>query len=293
MKEIITIETLPEEIYVELEKDFHNKLWENVSSITVKKLSKELSIPLRNLYKYKETKSGYPLKHLKRFLAYTDLMPNNITIKPQRDAKRLQANLPIKCSIEFAGFLGHLLGDGGIDKQFQVHYTSNREDFLDRFDYLLHKVFGKVEKKTYDYGTRKTYYYPKIIGQLLKSIDIPVGNKVDSNASIPIKILNMFDPKMKIEFIKAFYECDGESKQIRIIQGGKVADTPKILIQIKNMLCEFGFKSVIIEPSTTYHTQRGEHRRWVLKIKNRTEKIKFVKIINPSKLSWLIIGSRV
>ncbi len=284
MKELITIENVPEELYVELDNETNKKLWNSVLPRTVIEISKELSIPIRNLYKYKERSSGYPLGELKKITNLAKMNLVKIVLKTQRDSKRLEIKLPVKCSIEFSEFLGHLLGDGGIDQQLQVHYTTNDKRFLDRFDLLISKIFGKVDKKIYDYGTRKTYYYPKILGIILKSLGFPEGNKVDSNIEIPDDVLVGFNNQMKIAFIRAFYECDGDSKQIRIVQGGKINKKPNILIQIQKMLNELGFKSIVVEPSSVYVTAKGKRRRWVLKIKDKDEKNKFKQIIIPTKL---------
>ncbi len=285
MKDLITIDTIPEELYIELDDKAQEELWNKLSSKTVVEISKEFRIPVRNLYKYKEGNSGYPAKYLKHILRKVGINPTSIFLKTRRDSKKLKMNIPVKCSKHLAEFLGHLLGDGGIDNKSQVHYTTNDERFLKRFDFLISEIFGEVDKKIYDYTARKTYYYPKVIGVILKNIGFAKGSKVKSNVGVPQEIFNLFDKKMKIEFIRAFYECDGESKYIRIIQGGCTDTAPLILTQIKNMLTEFGFQHVIIQPSSVYHTNNGLHRRWVLRIDSRSEKVKFKRIIKPLKLS--------
>ena len=220
---------------------------------------------------------------------------NQATIKTQRNSNIMKIKLPIKITENFSEFLGYLLGDGGIDHQWGVHMASNDTENLDKFDYLISEIFGHVKKQVYKYENRKTYYYPKILGLILtNTFKISKGSKVDTDSHIPEFILDSMTQLMKKKFVTSFYECDGDSKFIRIIQGGKnLKLPPKILTQIKNILIEFNFNHVIIKPSSIYKTSKGERRRWVLNISNSIEKKEFRTLFLCKKLSQLNIGSRV
>lgn len=152
-----------------------------------------------------------------------------------------------------------------------------------------------IEKKIYQYENRTTYYYPKILGILLSEVlKIPKGNKVDSDIKIPKNLFDIFNDQMKIKFVSAFYECDGDSRNLRIIQAGKsLTEPPNLLLQIKEILQDLGFASVMIKPSSIYSTSKTTRRRWVLYVTKREEKNRFISLFSIKKLSQLNIGNRV
>ncbi|MBI2674931.1 MAG: hypothetical protein HYX24_00610 [Candidatus Aenigmarchaeota archaeon] len=292
----IALHEFPSAIYVGLEGELNQKLWDQLLQRgTIKQIAIKLELPVRNIYKYKEGNSGYPLKVLQKLLREANLEIEKATIKTQRDGKQLKVKLPMELREDFAEFLGYLFGDGGINHQWGVHLTMNDKEVLHRFDALIRKVFGEVERKEYDYGSRMTFYYPKILGLLLnQTLRIPKSSKVESDIEIPEDLYESMNQEMKRRFIMAFYECDGDSKQVRIIQAGKKLDEPpRVLRQIEAMLQSFGFATIEIRPSSVYRTSKYERRRWVLNIRNMDEKRKFKELFSFRKLSQLNIGPRV
>lgn len=58
----IALDEFPDTLYVSLEQPDHEKLWNILlQRFTVKQLSQKFKINIRNIYKYKEGKSGYPV----------------------------------------------------------------------------------------------------------------------------------------------------------------------------------------------------------------------------------------
>lgn len=278
MKELITLETIPDGMYLELLNEDNQKLWDGLTKIgTVQKISEIANVSIRNLYKYKEGNSGYPSKVMLEILRLGKMEIENVAIKTQRNSKRIRLKLPVYITEEFAEFLGHLLGDGGIDHQFSVHYTTDDANNARRFDELVSKIFGQTEHKEYNNGKKITLYYPKTIGVLLsKVVGIPNKSKVETNACIPERILPDLTDEMKKEFVKAFYLCDGEKDYVRIAQASKsLTDPPKRLSQIKNFLEDIGYKSVIIKKSATYRIKNGIRKRWILRFSNKEEREEF------------------
>lgn len=293
---MIALNEFPSTIYVGLEDELNQKLWkELLQKGTIKQIATKMNFRVRNIYKYKEGSSGYPLKILLKFLEEAKLEIRTAIIKTQRDSKPMKVRLPLELKEDFAEFLGYLFGDGGIDHQWGVHLTTNNRGALQRFDELIKNVFGEVDRKEYDYGTRITFYYPKILGLLLThTLKIPKSSKVESDIAIPEDIYENMNTEMKRRFIMAFYECDGDSKQVRIVQAGKnLNEPPQILQQVKDILQSFGFTSIAIKPSATYATAKGHRRRWVLNIRDMDEKRKFKALFSSWKLSQLNIGPRV
>lgn len=278
----INLEDIPDALYIELSEICHNALWNKLlKNNTISEIAKYQKISIRNLYKWKEGNSGYPLVELKKLLKIADIRIKEISIKTQRDSKQIKnLKLPIKIDEKFVLFVGHLFGDGGIDKQFQLHYTTNDIDNINEFKRIIKDIFGDIEYNEIDYGSRITLVYPKTLGILVNSIiDTPVGSKVNSNFCLSDKIVSTMTNKMKTNFIRAFYKCDGESDKISIAQGCKYLNKPPaILLQIQKLLNDMKFMSAIIKPSSTYKTSSGVHRRWVLRIIDKKEKRNFEKL---------------
>lgn len=278
----IKLGDLPDALYIELPENYHSMIWDNLlQKNTVVQLAKKQKIPIRNLYKWKEGSSGYPLNQLRKLLNLNNIEIKEISVKTQRDSKLIKnLKLPIKINENFASFLGHLFGDGGIDKQFQLHYTTNNTRNIIEFKNIVKTIFSDIEFNEIYYGNRVTLIYPKTLGMIVSSIiDIHVGSKVDSDAHLPNKIIDKMSDKMKIEFIKNFYKCDGETGKIAIVQGCKyLTKPPTILLQIQELLKSLHFKSVSVKPSSIYKITGRKRRRWVLRVYDKEEKNKFKKL---------------
>jgi hypothetical protein len=233
------------------------------------------------LYKWKEGNSGYPLNQLIKLLKLTQIEIKEISVKTQRDSKSIKnLKIPIKINEEFVSFIGHLFGDGGIDKQFQLHYTTNDIINTDEFKKLVKNIFGKIEFNQINYKNRITLIYPKTLGIIVSSIiNMHTGSKVDSDIHLPKKLIDKMNNRMKIAFIKSFYKCDGETGKIAIAQGCKyLTKPPTILLQIQELLKKLNFKSVKIKPSSIYEITEKKRRKWVLRIFDKEEKNKFKKL---------------
>jgi hypothetical protein len=289
MKELINVKNLPDALYVELSKEEQTKLWQKLQGTSIKMLAEKIKIPARNLYKYKESNSGYPVRVLRKLTELANFKPEIVTLKTQRASEPIKnCKLPIKLDQCFAEFLGYLIGDGGIDFQLGVHFTTDDLEDIKKFKGLMRKIFGLIKFQFKDYKTRYTLYYPKTVGVLLtKTVYLPKGSKVDSDLAIPSKLFQEFDGSLKIKFIKAFYEADGFANEPGIGQAGKdLKNPPTVLLQIKEFLQSLGFNSACIKKSTNYETPKTKklRSRWVLRIKDKEEKKKFLSLIAPRKL---------
>jgi hypothetical protein len=49
MKVIIDFINLPRELYVEIRKEDHEKLWQSVSSMSIKEVAEKIGVNVRNL----------------------------------------------------------------------------------------------------------------------------------------------------------------------------------------------------------------------------------------------------
>lgn len=274
---------MSDNIYAMAEGDFHTQLWKRLlKKGTVKQIASRLKLSSRQLYRWKEGEACYPLSALIKLCDLARMKPRIAYIRTQRDSKALyQPKAITKLNKEFSEFLGHLLHDGGIDKNWRVHYTSDEQPLLDRFRYLVEACFGHTEAKSRPSGAATTLYYPAILGYLLRDIGLPKGSKVESDVSIPRTIKTKLTTKnLIIPYVVVAFRCDGESGRARMALASKDVGRPsKLLRDLKEMLRRLGYKSLRIVPSMIYKTKQGLHRRWVLSLESKQEKQSLLKMI--------------
>ena len=265
------------------EDDFHTKLWKRLlKKGTVKQTASRLKLSSRQLYRWKEGEACYPLSALIKLSNLARPKPRFEYIRTQRDSEALyQPKIETKLNKEFTEFLGHLLHDGGIDKDWRVHYTSDEQSLLNRFQHLVETCFGRTKVKSRPSGAATTIYYPAILGFLLRNLGLPKGSKVESDTSIPKPIkAKLTTRKLIVPYVVAAFRCDGESGRARIALASKDVEKPsRLLRDLEEMLRRLGYKSLRIVPSMIYKTKQGLHRRWVLSLEDKQEKQSLLKLI--------------
>jgi len=274
---------MSDNIYAMAEDDFHTKLWERLlKKGTVKQIAERLKLSSRQLYRWKEGEACYPLTALIKLSNLGHMKPRIECIRTQRDSQVLyNPKIETKLNKEFTEFLGHLLHDGGIDKDWRVHYTSDEQPLLDRFRQLVEICFGRTEVKSRPSGAATTLYYPAILGFLLRNLGLPKGSKIQSNVTIPKMIkAKLTTRSLIVPYVVAAFRCDGESGRARIALASKDVERPsKLLRDLEEMLRRLGYKSLRTVPSTIYETKQGLHRRWVLSLEDKQEKQSLLKTI--------------
>lgn len=267
---------MSDNIYAMTEDDFHTKLWKRLlKKGTVKQIANRLRLSSRQLYRWKEGEACYPLSALIQLCELGKMKPRLAYIRTRRDSQALfQPIIEAKLNKEFTEFLGHLLHDGGIDKDWRVHYTSDDHSLLNRFRHLVEICFGRTKVKSRPSGAATTLYYPAILGFLLRNLGLPKGSKVESDVGIPKTIkAKLTTRNLIVPYVVAAFRCDGEGGRARIALASKDVERPsRLLRDLQNMLRRLGYKSLRVVPSTIYETKQGLHRRWVLSLEDKQEK---------------------
>lgn len=287
---------MSDNIYAMAEDDFHTKLWKRLlKKGTVKQIANRLRLSSRQLYRWKEGEACYPLSAFIKLCGLARTKPKLAYIRTKRDSEKLfQPKIKQQLDREFTEFLGHLLHDGGIDKDWRVHYTSDEQPLLNRFRYLVETCFGHSKIDSRASGAATTLYYPAIIGFLLRNLGLPNGSKVESDVSIPKPIKRKLTTRnLIVPYVVAAYRCDGESGRARIALASKDVERPsKLLRDLEDLLRRLGYKSLRTTPSTVYQTVHGLHRRWVLSLEDKQEKQQFKKMVQDySSISHLDLQS--
>jgi len=274
---------MSDNIYAMAEDDFHTKLWKRLlKKGTVKQTAERLKLSSRQLYRWKEGEACYPLSALVKLSELGNTKPRLEYIRTQRDSQPLYIpKVETEVNKEFTEFLGHLLHDGGIDKDWRVHYTSDEQSLLNRFRHLVEICFGRTEVKSRPSGAATTLYYPAILGFLLRNLGLPNGSKVESDVSIPESIkAKLTTRNLIVPYVVAAFRCDGESGRARVALASKDVEKPsRLLRDLEEMLRCLGYKSLRTVPSTIYKTKQGLHRRWVLSLEDKQEKQSLLKMI--------------
>ena len=134
----------------------------------------------------------------KKIIAYKGPNLSNIITNPK---------LPIIESPELFAIIGHLIGDGSVNKNGIPIYTNKDKTLIENFHKLVNSVFGNIQGKLYKTNS-DCYQYTssKIISDLLYSF---YKIKFDTyNSRIP-KRVEKLPPKFSILLIKALTDDEG------------------------------------------------------------------------------------
>ncbi len=162
---------------------------------------------------------------------------------------------PIKIDKRLGSIVGHIMGDGSIDKRYQQVFFSNSEkELLKEFSDSMKDIFGVNPRiwmqKAPEYGNTQWdkrlnhinelidgrnggLFYPTICGLVLNAI---FGNfAIGKEKSITKEIRNS-NTEFKKGFLRAFYDDESTvgKKSIRLFQ-----DNKETLETIRNLLQEF------------------------------------------------------
>jgi len=269
-------------IYACPEEKFHKILWIKLirKYKTIKTVSYKFHLSLRQLYKWKENKNNYPLKSLmklsedvgqKTIIKYIKTIKNSgVIINPKFD---------FIDNLELVEFLSHLLHDGGIDKQFRLHYTTHSKKLADRFNFLVNKCFGNTKPYIKKEKNKVTFYYTSVLGYIVNDVfGILKGSKVKNDVRIPKLVMNT-NYKNKWRYLITAYVCDGIKSKAAIISSSRSIEKPSNLLKNLYTICnDIGLKSVVIKKSHEYSLKDGSrHCGWILRILDKKEKEIFFK----------------
>ncbi|HUS50414.1 MAG TPA: LAGLIDADG family homing endonuclease [Candidatus Paceibacterota bacterium] len=267
--------------HIKLKLTFLNKLLKSsaksCSPHRNEKFAEKIGCPLNKNKKTATTIYGWmrgyrtiPLSKITKILSFSsyswkDIEKNLISIKSGIRKGEICPKFPIKIDYKLGVIIGHILGDGSIEKRFHsVFYSNSDVDLLKEFSKYMIDIFGirpriwVQEKRSFNEKTKwmkrvnnldripKKHnvglFYPKICSDILYAIS---GKFAEGKNKKITKEIREFNKDFKKGVIRSFFDDEGSvnsnSHIIRFHQ-----DRIDILEDIKNILKEFNINSNIV-----------------------------------------------
>lgn len=221
-----------------------------------------------------------PFSKLNKIIQLSDyswesIEKNLITIKAGIRNGEIKPNFPIKINYKLGSIIGHILGDGSIEKRFHsLFYSNSNLLLLKEFNNYMKEIFGiearKWVQKKRSFNEKSEWlmkvdnlnkvpekhsvglFYPKICTDILYSI---CGKFAEgTNKTITKEIMNA-SKDFKKGLIRAFFDDESsvraESYTVRLYQ-----DRKDILEDLKEMIRKFNVESNL----TKGYDKRGKQR---------------------------------
>lgn len=274
----IRADELTEEDYIAIPKEFKIKgksinlledlkkldLFTYINSDKIKKIKsgktlKELCAKLK--YKSNYCKFSQDLKKGKIPLELINSQENYLTLKTRGSKKIL--TIPTYLNENFSEFLGYIIGDGHIEKNY-VEVTTENIEVINRLKELSKCLFNINPSIKKDIRTKNLYkviFSSKTLVKILSIFNLNPGKK-GRNLKVPNQIQKSNDDVIK-SFIKAYFDCDSSpSKNRRSIE--VISESNILIKQISFLLRRFSINSTISKKfvSKNYY--------WRLVIKSRS-----------------------
>ena len=270
-----------------------------------KKFAKMISCPLNKDKKCSTTIYGWmkgyktiPFSKLINIVemsdySWKDIENNIISIKAGIRNGEVYPNFPIKVNKELGAIIGHILGDGSIERRFHsLFYSNSNEELLKEFRDNMKVIFGiepriwVQEKSNFNEKTKwlkrvenlnniqKGYnvglFYPKICSDALYAI---VGKFAEGKSKKITSEIRNSNLEFKKGLIRAFFDDEGsvrsDNHTVRFHQ-----DNKELLDQIRSLIIELG-----INPHNIKSYIKRDKQRCYFNINGFREYVKFSKII--------------
>jgi hypothetical protein len=258
------------------------------------------TIPFSKLFKIVEM-SDY---------SWRDIEKNLISIKAGIRKGEINPNFPIKIDYKLGSIVGHILGDGSIDKRFHsVFYSNSNKELLKEFLEYMENIFGikpriwvqdvpnygktKWLKKVTNFneipeGHNVGLFYPKICADFLYSICDKFAEGGNKEITNKIKELNL---NFKNSLVRAFFDDEGSVNSrnytVRFHQ-----DRKDILEDLIDILKEFNIKS---NPVRSYN--KRDKLRYYFNITGFVEYSQFYELIgctsSKKKSEFILLINKV
>lgn len=298
-----TIAIHPSRIYIKLKREFLITILKKASQKDKphrnEKFCKKIKVKFNNKTKASLTviswmkyNSSIPLSKLiiiKKMVlnSWEEIEKNVLSLQFSLRGGKININFPIIVDKKVGAIIGHILGDGSIDKKYnQVFFSNSNKELLKEFELYMYEVF-KVkpriwmqETSTFEGRTRWEkrlekiddlkeerncgLFYPSICGVILNNIfkNFAVGkDKKITN------IISNSSKDFKLGLLRAFYDDEGTvaQKSLRLFQ-----DKKDILENMRKFLKEFEISS---GKTKTYKKKNKE--RYYFDIHRKSNLIKF------------------
>ena len=275
--------------HVKINKNFIRELMKKAASSETLLRKKEFAQKMGCRYneKWKQSasimqwwhgKKTIPFSKLARLvelaeIEWTEVEKNTTFIKSGPNRGEVRITFPIKIDNRLGCIVGHILGDGSIDKKYsQVFFSNSNPELTNEFRLCMLSIFGIEPRiwmqKTEGYNNAKWLkriqsidkesnsqlglFYPKICGTILHAI---FGKFADGQKKEITSQIKETSAEFKKALIRAIFDdeanVDAPSQIIRFSQ-----DNKQIIDSLKCMLGEFQIKA---NPTHSYFRNGKEH----------------------------------
>ena len=213
----------------------------------VKGILAEKNLLIKEIHKNLRMKVNYcqltkDLKEGKIPIELVNLEKYNLIKTKSYESKEI-ITIPLFLNSEFSEFLGYLMGDGHIDKNY-VEIVTEDIEIIERIKYLSKNLFNlelRIKKDTRTRAMNKLVLCSKTLVKLLSIFNLKPGRK-GKQLKIPEEIL-LSDNEIIRSFIRAYFDCDSHPSKNRSIE---LSSESNILIKQMNILLNrFGIVSTI------------------------------------------------
>ncbi len=171
--------------------------------------------------------------------------PTKELIKIKLKEAQKSITFPRYMTKELAEFLGYVIGDGHLGKNY-IEITSEDTEVIERTIGLTKKLFNKSTYTKKDNRTKKTYHMiisSKTLVEICNKVfDIPIGKK-GRFIKIPEQITKA-NTEIVSSFIRSYFDCDSNpNKNTRSIE--ITSESKNLISNTKSMLLRFGISSTI------------------------------------------------
>ncbi|MBT7903434.1 helix-turn-helix domain-containing protein [Candidatus Woesearchaeota archaeon] len=173
---------------------------------------------------------------------FGELQQVPIDFEKVKSFHKTKYNLPTHIGVKFARLLGYLVGDGYVRQRKTtglVSITNNDFDLLNRFEHIIHDLFGiQVSKRKKQNSNSYEYYFcSRELVNCLEKIDKNI-TKGSGDMLISKYIQKSPDFVLK-EFISALFDCEGYvNKNKREIEFS--SKSKNLIVDLKLCLLRFG-----------------------------------------------------
>ena len=241
------------------EKPHYAKNFLNLIECTINKIKQRSG----TVYEWLKGYRTVPMSKLIKIIelsdySWKDIEDNLLSIKAGINHGEINPKFPIKINDEIGRIIGHILGDGSIEKaNHRIFFSNSNIELLEEFMNIMKKIFGiephiwvqekrkfeeksKWLKRVYNLndipiGHNAALFYPKICSDILYSI---FGKFAEGKNKIITNQIKNSNLDLKKGLIRSFFDSDGginyDNRGIRFFQ-----DDLEILKQLKLIIEEF------------------------------------------------------
>ena len=198
-------------------------------------------------------------------------------LKNPKNSHRKKVILPERSEI-FAEFIGIMLGDGGINNEWQANITVNAvadkkyADYISKICLHLFGIVPTIRQRKTKQATVISLASTSVVDFLVAQ-GLPRGNKLSAGLKIPAWIME--NREYRIACVRGLVDTDGclyihrhavAGKQYRNLGFCFTSYSPNLILQVASILAENGIKPSIPKGGRNVYLYRAESIQEYLRI---------------------------